>query len=146
MTKLILSFVTVLLIVSCHEPKDTADCHYKIKIKNNTDKVLLLDTSDDSLVYTTDRRLYKREESVKPYAGNGEHKIGSIHFIGGGKPTCVEDLLDNNQSMYLFLFDSVAIANKTWNEIRQQNLFAKRYKIKLEDLKKNNFTVEFDEK
>jgi hypothetical protein len=131
--------------ISC-APKDTPTCHYKIKIKNNTDKVLFIDNPSDNAISISDIREHPIEESIKPFAGNNGSEMGTIHFIGGCKPMCVEDILDGKESMYIFLYDSVAIANKKWDEVREKHLIAKSYKINLEELKKSNFTIEYNGK
>ncbi|RKR08283.1 hypothetical protein C8C83_5520 [Flavobacterium sp. 90] len=133
------------IIISC-APKDTPTCHYKIKIKNNTNKILFIGKPSDNSISILDIREHPIEESVKAFAGNNGNEIGSIHFIGSGKPMCVENILSKKDTMRIFLCDSVAIANKKWNEVREKHLVAKSYKITLEELQKTNFTIEYNGK
>lgn len=135
----------VLLVISC-TPKDTKNCHYKIKFKNNTDKALFIETSSDTILYNySDPRPYGANTLVKAKAGNGSVEIGTAYFQRNGKPMCIEDLYKNNDRIYLFVYDSVALGNKNWEEIARDYLIAKRFDFSLNELSKTDFTVEYSD-
>ncbi|WDF65354.1 hypothetical protein [Flavobacterium sp. KACC 22763] len=135
----------VLLVISC-TPKDTMNCHYKIKFKNNSDRVLYIETSSDTILYNySDPRPYATNTLVKAKAGNDNVEIGTAYFQRNGKPMCIEDLYQNEEKIYLFVYDSVALGNKKWEEITRDYLIAKRFDFSLNELRKSDFTVEYSD-
>ncbi len=137
-------FPLILLIISC-APKDTKNCHYKIKFKNSTDKVLYIETSSDTILHPySDPRPYAINTLVKGRAGNDDVEIVAVYFQRNGKPMCVEDLYKNEDKMYLFVYDSIAIGNKNWQEITKQYLVAKRYDFTLNELRDKDFLIEYN--
>ncbi len=134
------------LLISC-EPRDSENCHYTLKIKNNTNTVLFWYDASEPKITPGDIRTDPYYKPIKAFAGNNNTKIGEIHFIGGGRPSCIESLFDNKEeTMYLFLFDSLQIAKKEWSEVVRDTLIIKRLDLKLKELKENNFTIEFNGK
>ncbi|MBF4507665.1 hypothetical protein IRZ83_13395 [Flavobacterium sp. JLP] len=146
MKKTVLLISIFNLIISCQEPKDTDNCHYKIKFKNNTNKVLYVYSVSDSVMPEGDFRTDPYFEPIPAFAGNGNIKIGEIRFIGGGRPTCVEDIMSTEKQLYIYVFDSAYIAKKDWNEVLNNNLIDKRIDLKIEQLVENNFTLDYNQK
>lgn len=145
MRKLIIAIL--FLNIACHTPTDTNNCHYSVKFKNNTDKVLFIDSSSDTILQSyMDPREYYEDTNVLPHAGNNNIKMGSIYFIRNGRPMCIEDLYKPNEKLYVFVYDSIALGNKDWNEIKKNYLITKRYDFTIEELRKMNFTIEYDGK
>lgn len=147
MKKLLLLTPILVFLISC-EPQDSANCHYTIKVKNNTDKVLFWYSASKPEIIPGDIRTDPYFAPIKAFAGNNNIEIGKIRFLGGGKPSCVESLFDTNEeeTMYLFLFDSLQISKKDWSEVVRDTLIIKRLDLKLKELKGNNFTIEFNGK
>lgn len=144
--KNILSFFTVLILLgSCQEPKDSDDCHYKIKIKNNSDKVLYLYSAGEPVITPGDIRTDPFFKPAPAHAGNGTVEMGAIRYLGGGKPKCVESFYPAEKQFYVFVFDSAAIAQKSWKEVIDNNLFVKRFDITVKELQKTDFTLEYSE-
>jgi hypothetical protein len=140
--KLILAIL--FLNMACHEPKDTENCHHSIKFINNTEKVLFIDYSSDTIIYSKDIRQDPFYKSVVPFAGNNNIKIGEIRFVSNGKPICIEDLYNPNEKLYVFVYDSLAIGNKDWNEVKKEYLVTKRYEYTVNELRINNFTIVYN--
>ncbi|MBP1223069.1 hypothetical protein [Flavobacterium sp. 1355] len=144
--KSIFSFFTVVvLFVSCNEPKDTDNCHYKIKFKNNTAKVLYLYPAQDSVIPDRDIRTDPYFKPTPAHAGNGTIEAGTIRFTGGGKPMCIESLYPLEQKFYIYLLDSAAISQISWKEVVDENLAVKRFDISVKELQKNDFLLEYRE-
>lgn len=142
MKKLII--VTLFLSVACHAPKDTENCHYSIKFKNNTDGVFFIDQSSDTTIDAKDIRRDPFYKSVRAYAGNNNVEIGGIHFIRNGRPMCIEDLYKPDEKLYVFVYDSIALGNKDWDEVKKNYLVTKRYDFTIEELRKINFTIDYN--
>jgi hypothetical protein len=143
MRKLIMAII--FLNIACHAPKDTNDCHYKIKFKNNTDRVLFIDSSSDTILESyMDPRPYYVNTVVLPRAGNNNIELGRIPFIRNGRPMCIEDLYKDDEKLYVFVYDSIVLGNKDWDEVKKNYLLTKRYDVTVEELRKTNFTIEYN--
>jgi hypothetical protein len=143
MNKLILAIL--FLNMACHEPKDTENCHYSIKFKNNTDKALFINSSSDTILQGyMDPRMYPEDTNVPPYAGNDKVKIGEIRFVRNGKPMCIENLYKSDEKLYIFIYDSIELGNKDWNEVKKNYMVTKRYDYTFNELQKNNFTINYN--
>jgi hypothetical protein len=140
----ILIVTIIFLNIACHAPKDTENCHYKIKFKNNTDKVLFVDYSSDTIIYNKDIRRDPFYKSVSAYAGNNNIELGRITFITNGRPMCIEDLYKPDEKLYVFVYDSIALGNKNWDEVKKNYLVTKRYNLTLKQLKAMNFEITYD--
>jgi hypothetical protein len=142
MKKLILLFI--LLNIACNSPKDRDDCHCGIKFKNNTDRVLFIRSSSDTILQNyMDPRENSFQHSILPYAGKGNIELGNLRFLRNGSPMCVETLYKNDEKIYIFIHDSIALGNKEWNEVRKNYIVTKRYDLTINELKKLNFTIEY---
>ncbi|OIV40341.1 hypothetical protein [Flavobacterium johnsoniae] len=144
--KSILSFFTALILLgSCQEPKDSKNCHYKIKFKNNTSKVLYLYTAEDSVIPVRDIRTDPYFKPTPANAGSGTIEAGTIRFTGGGKPMCVESLYPPEKQFYIFVFDSAAVSKKTWQQVVEHNSTLKRFDITVKELQRTDFTLKYSE-
>ena len=137
----------VLLLFLCFActPKDTNNCHYSIKFINNTDKALFIDSSSDTILKSyMDPREYFENTHVLPYAGNNRIELGSICFIRNGRPMCIEDLYKGEKKVSVFVYDSLILGKKDWNDIMINYLITKRYDFTIEELRKINFTIKYN--
>lgn len=137
--------MVLILFSSCQEPKDTHDCHYKIKIKNNTDKVLYLYAASEPLITPGDIRTDPFFKPTAAHAGNGTIEMGAIRYIGGGKPMCIESLYTPEKEFYIYVFDSLTISKKSWKEVVDNSLTVKRFDINVKELQKSDFLLEYTE-
>lgn len=144
MKKIAILIIITNLMIACQEPKDSSNCHYSVKLKNNTNKVLYVFRGTDSIMLAGDFRNDPYFKPVPAFAGNGNREMGEIRFTGGGKPTCIEEVLEDDQILYLFVLDSASIAKKEWKEVLNNNLVERRIKKTLDELRKDNFTVEYN--
>ncbi|KAF2338454.1 hypothetical protein [Flavobacterium tistrianum] len=132
----------LILLASC-TPKDTENCHYKIKFKNNTDSVLYIEASSDTILHNySDPRPYAINTLVKAYAGNKNIELGTAYFQRNGKPMCIEDLYKNEDKIYLFVYDSIALGNKNWEDIINDYPVVKKYGFTLGELRDKDFLIE----
>lgn len=134
------------LFAACHAPKDTPNCHYSIKFKNNTGKVLFINSASDTILesYMDPREEYHQDMKVLPHAGNSTVELGRISFIRNGRPMCVEDLYKPNEKLYVFVYDSIELGNKDWNEVKKSYLVTKRYDFTIDELRKMNFMIDYN--
>ncbi|WDF65357.1 hypothetical protein [Flavobacterium sp. KACC 22763] len=146
MKKIILLLIAFSLISACQEPKDRSDCHYSIKIKNNTDKILYIYRGFDSFMPSGDFRSDPYFKPVAAFAGNGNVEIGEIRFTGGGRPICIEDAMGINEKLYIFIYDSTFIANKKWEEVLKDSLIDRRLEVTIKELIENSFIINYDKK
>jgi hypothetical protein len=145
MKKLILAIL--FLNMACHEPKDTENCHYSFKIRNNTNRVIYMQISSDTTIgIDSDPRYYSLPltEKISAYAGNNNAKSGELSFISNGKPKCAEDVFRSNELFYILVFDSIEMGKKEWAEIVKNYQLKYRFKFKFEELQKNNFTINYN--
>lgn len=142
--KRIVSFITLIILFSSCEPNDRDDCHYKIRIKNNSDKVLYLYSASEPKITPGDIRNDPYFETVPAHAGNGKVEFGNIRYIGGSKPQCVESFYEPEEEFYIYVFDSLAISKKSWEEVIEKNLYVKRFDITVNKLRENGFILEYN--
>ncbi len=143
MEKLVLSFL-LLMLVHC-EPEDTDNCHYGINFINKTDKVLFVLPSKDTILHNyMDPREDSFQASISPYAGQGGVPEGRLRFLASVSPRCVENLLRYDPRLYVFVFDSLTLGNKDWEEVMTNYLVAKRYNLTLNDLEQMDWIITFD--
>jgi hypothetical protein len=87
-----------------------------------------------------------RFKPVAAFAGNGNIEAGEIRFTGGGRPSCMEDAIGIDDKLYIFIYDSAFIANKEWDEVLKDSLIDRRFYVTIDELRKNNFTINYDKK
>ncbi|OHT43410.1 hypothetical protein [Flavobacterium tructae] len=146
MKKIVLLMIAFNLINACQKPKDNNNYHYSIKVKNNTNKVLYIYRGFDSVMPLGDFRSDPYFKTTAAFAGNGNIEIGEIRFTGGGRPTCIEDILHVDERLYIYVFDSAFIANKKWDEILKDSLVDGRLEVTIDELIKNSFTINYNKK
>ncbi len=116
--------------------KESANCHKVIKASNNSDRaVYICDYGDfdpngypeGSPIHTTER-LNPGDQNVYILSARGE---------------CFESLFEYNPTpVTLIVFDAEVIENTPWTEVRQQQLYIRKYEnITLDTLRKWNWTV-----
>ncbi len=149
-------FITAIIFlnIACHAPKDTENCHYKIKFKNNTDKTLYIDFGTDTILTIYQKNLIEASDfdprldafhtKISAYAGNNNVEIGGIYFTPNGRPMCIEDLYNPDEKLYMFVYDSIVLGNKDWNEVKKNYLVTKRYDFTIDELRKTNFTIDYN--
>ena len=133
------------LMMACRSPQDSENCHYSIKLKNNTNKVFYL-YAVDSILPLSDIRTDPFFKPMSAFAGNDGIEMGRIRFVGGGRPTCIEEVMQNKKYLHIYLLDSASLANKNWDEIRHNNLIERKIKVTIDELRKSNFTIDYNGK
>lgn len=119
---------------SCHKESD--NCHRYIHFTNNSGKDLYyqfnifdeIRENNPALFpssYLINKDQYKRLRSTTSF-------------------TCFESISEEgNGNVFLFLFDSKIINNSSWETVRENNMYLKKYVLTIEELNKMNWKIIF---
>lgn len=132
-------FLTVLalFIVSCVSEKDTVDCHKRVTILNNSNKVIYFCVS---MLPATNSNPTKSGDYFKIVPA------GTKNDIFGRDKGCYEELFtENNNKLYYLLFDEQVLLNNSWEDVVANDLVLKRYSFTVEQMQDANWTVIYDE-
>jgi hypothetical protein len=134
------SYLLFFFILTCCAPKDRGDCHYKINFINNSQSILYVFYSTDSELtkYGTPDPRFNNESKSFPNTTNE-----SALKFGNAKPQCGEDKFDSAPKLYVFVFDNQVLEANSWDDVKANNLYLKRYDLTLQDLKNSNWTITY---
>ncbi len=126
----ILYLMGIILLKACEFPGDTQ--HY-FTINNNTNHVIsyyISETYPDTSIIETQPIL----KLVQPNSSRKESSWGTwnerFEQINEGK-------------ISIFIFHSDTLNKYSWDKIRSEYMVLKRFDLSLEDLKQNNFTINY---
>lgn len=137
---LLIIFPCLLLSMKCVKHiENTADCHYRMLLINNSDisvySFISYDYPDTSLNF--------QRTIVDPFQGYAP--AHSTNYIPNNETTCLESgFRYNGQKMSIFLFDAQVVKSTPWSVVRQNYLVYKRLDFTLDELRSMDFKIEFD--
>ncbi len=123
--------------VSCCGGQPDENCHKKVKILNNSTKVIYFGGAGNT-----------SEIGYNPLKSGDYFKIKpstSHDNIFGRDKGCYEDLFkESNGKRFYLLFDEQILLNNTWEDIRANDLVLKRYSFTLEEMQAAGWVIVYD--
>lgn len=128
-----LSVFLLIIFTSC----DYYDA--RLQIVNKTNKAICFDIQHDTVLKYPD--INHKEYYLSEKISSGETKNC---FLPGATDAWEQFIYDSKDStMSLFIFDVDTVLKFNWDTIRKYNKYIKRYDLKVESLKKSNWTITF---
>jgi len=129
--KFLLLFITMGLLQACPTPDDEILAG-KLLIKNSSNETLYYYEDFSINTLNTAHINYNRlKAQILMVADVKELNIYQYHF-------------EKNERLYIFLFKESTINDQSWEEIKEQNLYDKRYSFTIDELNAMNWELVYD--
>jgi len=131
--------LVVMLFTAAHCEKERADCHYRITFVNHSNKVIYVDWT---------REEYYDSGFPNPLNSPQFYKIDAMQTSRDAlfSRDCIEYKFrgkNPTDTMLVFVIDAEVLANTPWEQVKEERLFLKEYKLGLEDLQKMDWRIVF---
>jgi hypothetical protein len=137
---LLIIFPSLLLSMKCVKHKgDTADCHYRMRLNNNSNTSVYAGISYD---YPDTSLNFQRRN----YNGlDGYTSAHSSTYFPESEANCLESgFRYSGQKMSIFLFDAALIEDTPWSVVRQNYMVYKRLDFTLDELRSMDFIIDVE--
>ena len=129
---------TLIFLYGCIR-KETANCHFNIHVKNNSNKPIYIydyyDYPDSSL----------KNKNYNP-AVSGEYYKVKPSETTNIRRSCYEGLFETripSDTIMIYIFDAQTLATTPWETVKKNNLYLKRYDLSLQDLRNLNWLINY---
>ncbi len=131
---IIVIIVVCLSTIAC--VRETATCHTKLHIDNNSNKDIYWIEESYSAKDTILSKTYKITDREKI------NKSGTGYLY---LTYCIESTVNKQpeQKLYLTLLDAAVVESTPWDTICKKDMVLKRYKLSVADLMRMDFTVTY---
>ena len=134
-----MKYLTVLflgiILVSATCSNDNENCHYKVTIVNNSDKVIYFYPSSR---YPDTLTLYPN-----PTTSGNYFKIEKLSSKEDIYHSCVEGKFSITSKYMYFIYDAQTLETTPWDTVVKKYMILKRYDLSLEDLQRVNWTITY---
>jgi len=121
--------------------KETANCHFNIHVKNNTNKSIYIDGSfnypDTNLQSYTD---------PSPALAGEYYKVKPSETTNLYQRSCYEEVFKTripSDTIMVYIFDAQTLVTTPWETVKKNNLYLKRYDLSLQDLRNLNWRINY---
>ncbi|MFA5971945.1 MAG: hypothetical protein WC780_06310 [Lentimicrobiaceae bacterium] len=136
-----LILVVALSAINSNCKRESEDCHYFIKMQNNSNKA----------IYIRDYGSYPDTISFK-YDPNPALDPSSYKLVASGvkeygsKNDCIENKFKYyilSDTLMIFIFDAQTLETTPWDTVCKKYMVLKRYDLSLADLQRMNWTITY---
>ena len=128
----------MILSISCKDDSNI-DYHSEVTIFNNSTKTIYFGGMTGEPVISYNPLLSGNYFRIPP-GGIYSDKYGRERGHG-----YIEYFWENNNQLYYTFYEEEVLLNNSWNHIRENNLFSKRYSFTLEEMYAANWVIIYDE-
>ena len=130
----------ILMSTKC-EDKESENCHTSIRFSNNSEKDLYVRLYDlvhrPPGVSEIEHISSTVQQRYKVYTGEQDNREAT-HQI-----SCIESFFRGQDTKTLYVFDAAVVENTSWGVVARDSLVLKRYDLTLEDLQRLNWFITY---
>lgn len=132
------TFITI-IFYGCIR-KETANCHFNIHVKNNSNKPIYIygyyDYPDSSL----------KNKNYNPAVAGKYYKVKPNETTNIYQRSCYEGVFKTripSDTIMIYIFDAQTLETTPWETVKKNNLYLKRYDLSLQDLRNLNWRINY---
>ena len=132
------TFITI-IFYGCIR-KETANCHFNIYVKNNSNKPIYIygyyDYPDSSL----------KNKNYNPAVSGEYYKVKPSERTNIYRRSCYEGVFKisiPSDTIMVYIFDAQTLETTPWETVKKNNLYLKRYDLSLQDLRNLNWRINY---